>query len=339
MKTILGLWGAVLIVGLAGPARADDQARGWKWLAQSDQIQSQSTLWDDRFGDGKDRWKTGGVSQSVILPEHALGRHAWFAGRASALEINLRAVLMTPDDTANKGIDRKDRPYAQYAGLGVYLRSVARPRPLGRNLSLQIEDRAGVELGWQGQPLPLFELQKAVHAMTGTQGNMGNPRDTIGGEPLVNLEGRRSWRLHIDGPAHDTEIAPFIQGSLGMREDSLRAGADLLVGSALAGRTWGSEPATGAVIAGNSLRHRGFDWTAFVGGDVGYVAWDAFLGGGIATHGRKVARKELVGRARAGVFLDLGRAGIGFSLNWLSPEFETQPTGQLIGAIQFNYRF
>ena len=339
MKTIRMFTGAALIAAAAASAQAGEQQDGWRWLAERHEIETQGVFWNDRYGDGKDRWKTGGITQSYIFPERIFTDNPWLEGRATAIEINLRAQVMTPDDTSNTGVDPDDRPYAQYAGIGLYGRSIAEPRPFSARLGLQVEDRAGIEIGWQGDPLPFFEVQEALHGMTGSGGDMGNSADIIDGEILANLEGRRTWRLHAAGEARDIELAPFVQGSLGMREVSLRAGADLFIGSALEGRTWGSDLATGAVIAGESMHRQGFNWVAFVGGDVGYVAWDAFLDGGFAADGRSVDRAEIVGRARAGLLLEYGRVGLAFSVNWLSAEFESQPEGQLIGAIQLKYRF
>jgi len=178
--------------------------------------------------------------------------------------------------------------------------------------------------------------------MTGTNGDAGNLSNTIDGELLVNLEARRSWRFHIDGSGagarRDLEFAPFVQTSLGMRENSLRAGGDFFVGSALEGRTWGSDLSTGAVMAGASMPRQGFNWTVFFGGDVGYIASDAFLDGGFAGGGPSVPRRDIVGRARAGLLLEYNNLGVGFSLNWLGPEFRGQSDGQVVGAIQLKYR-
>lgn len=330
---------AAFLVLAAGPVRAEDAAEGWKWLATTNEIETHGAIWNDRIGDGKDRWKSGGLTQSVILPEHVFSDQPWFEGRASALELNGRAVVMTPDNTADAKANPNDRPYAQYAGVGLYLRSIARPRPLGPGLALQNEVRVGIEAGWQGDPLPLFDVQNGIHAMTGLAKTSANPTNTIDSEFLVNLEGRHTWRLHWDGPQRDVELTPFVQGSLGMRETSLRVGADLIVGDALEGRTWGNDLATGALLAGASMPRKGFHWTFFTGADLGYVASDAFLDGGFAANGPSVPRERLVPRARAGVLLEYDKLGVGYSLNWLGKEFRGQPGGQVIGALQIKYRF
>ncbi len=84
-------------------AFAGDMATGWDWLAATDEIQTEGVFWDDFFGDGKDRWKTGGITQSYVFPEHIFSNGNWLKGRASALELNVRALVMTPDDTAFAG--------------------------------------------------------------------------------------------------------------------------------------------------------------------------------------------------------------------------------------------
>ena len=75
------------------------------------------------------------------------------------------------------------------------------------------------------------------------------------------------------------------------------------------------------------------------GGEVGYIGSDAFLDGGFAGHGPSVERRDIVARARVGILLEYDNLGIGFSLNWLGQEFQSQGEGQVIGALQIKYRF
>ncbi|MFQ5567520.1 MAG: lipid A-modifier LpxR family protein, partial [Paracoccaceae bacterium] len=230
-----GFRAALVAFVAATPAHAENAAEGWDWLATTNEIQTEGVIWNDRFGDGQDRWKTGGITQSYVFPEHIFSDENWFAGRASSLEINVRALVITPDNTAYAGVNSDDRPFAQYAAAGVYLRSITRPGALTPITTVQEEDRIGVEIGWQGEPLPLFDIQSSLHGAAGTGGDAANLSNIIGGEMLVNLEARRTWRLHIAGTERDLEFAPFVQTSLGMRENSLRAGGDFFGGSALEG--------------------------------------------------------------------------------------------------------
>ena len=308
---------------------------GGEWLAADETLQTEGVIWNDRIGDGRDRWKTGGITQSYILPERMFSDEPWIEGWASALELSARALVITPDNTAFAGVDRADRAFAQYLGLGFHMRGTSRPRTIAPDLEMQTEARAGIEFGWQGDPLPLFDIQDALHGAADTGGSAANLSNSIDNGFLVNLEARQTWRFHVDGKGQDIQFAPFVQTSLGMRENSLRVGGDVFVGSALAGRTWGADLATSAVMAGASVPRQGFNWTVFTGGDIGYVASDAL----VDTEGPGVARRDITGRARAGLLVEYDNVGVGFSLNWLSPEFDGQPHGQILGAVQLKYRF
>jgi len=133
------------------------------------------------------------------------------------------------------------------------------------------------------------------------------------------------------------QIAPYVQASAGMRENSVRVGSDVILGSSLEARTWNADPATGILTPGGARSRNGFNWLAWVGGDVGYIASDALLDGGFDGSGPSVDREALSARARAGIVLEYGNFALGYSVTWLSPEFSTQPTGQVIGAIQLRF--
>ena len=181
---------ALFALAIATPAHAQSPAQnmteGWDWLATTSEIQAEGVFWNDRYGDGKDRWKTGGITQSYVFSEHIFSKDNWFEGRVSVLEFNVRALLITPDDTSFTGINADDRPYAQYAAVGVYLRSIARPEALTPAVDMQTEDRVGVEVGWQGDPLPPFELPN-------TDGALVRSGDLLANEPLVVTVYRGEW--------------------------------------------------------------------------------------------------------------------------------------------------
>ena len=77
----------------------------------------------------------------------------------------------------------------------------------------------------------------------------------------------------------------------------------------------------------------------WVGADVGYVATDAFLDGGFDGNSASVDRNEVTARARIGVMGEYENFAVSYSVNWLSAEFDGQPEGQVIGALQIKYRF
>lgn len=307
---------------------------GYRWLSENDEILREGIIWNDRLGDGKDRYKSGGLTHGLVIPERRIGGAPWFDGHHSSLELQARGFVATPDNTSTIPA-ANDRPFVQYAGIGAYLRTIERPGAVGRRLTRSVENRLGMELGYQGDPLPFFELQDLLHA-----GGSTRPASmTLDGEALINFEARQTWRFHQQLRDTDLEIAPFLQASAGMRENSLRVGGDIIYGSSLEGRLWNNDLAVGAMIPGGSSPRPGPNWTVWLGGDVGYVASDAFLDGGFSGDGLSVPREEVTGRIRAGIMLEVDDIALGYSLTWLSEEFENQAHSQVIGALTIKYRF
>lgn len=308
---------------------------GFRWMSENTQILREGVVWNDRFGDGKDRYKTGGLTQSWLVPERRISDGRWFEDHASALELQARGFVATPDNTEFGGAPG-DRPFVQYAGVGAYLRTVSRPDRIGPITTQSFETRVGVEIGYQGDPLPFFELQEAIH---GEDSLLISPNNSIDGEILANFEARRTARFHFSMRDADFEVAPYAQVSAGMRETSGRVGADMIYGSDLDGWTWNHEPAIGALIPGGSMPRDDAYWMVWAGGDVGYVAADAFLDGGFAGNGPSVDREDITSRFRAGVLLGFGDVAMAYSITFLSPEFSQQSQGQVIGAVSLKYNW
>ena len=331
----IGLAGLASIATIMGPARADTASDGFRWLSETDEIHREGAIWNDWLGDGNDRYKSAGVTQSWVIPEIRMSQERWIEGNTSALELQVRGFIATPDNTEIGGAPG-DRPFAQYAGVGAHLRTMQRPVRMGAQTFVWQETRAGVEVGYQGEPLPFFEIMEMVH---GEGGVLITPTNTIDGELLANLEARRTLRIHMDLPTADLQFAPFVQGSAGMRENSARLGMDVIYGGNLAGRTWNHDPAIGTMMPGASKPKKGYQWAVWVGGDVGYVATDAMLDGGFSGDGPSVTKERVTTRFRTGFLFGYDPIAFSYTVTWLSPEFTQQPQGQLVGAITVKYRF
>ena len=308
---------------------------GFRWLSETEEIYREGTIWNDWLGDGNDRYKSAGLTQSWVIPESRISEERWIDGHASALELQIRGFIATPDNTEIGGAPG-DRPFAQYAAAGAYLRTVERPRRIGAQTMYWQETRAGVEIGYQGEPLPFFEIMESIH---GQGGVLVTPTNTIDGELLANLEARQTLRIHMDLSDSDLEFAPYVQASVGMRENSARLGMDVIYGEDLEGRTWNHDPAIGTMMPGASGPSKGFYWALWFGGDVGYVATDAFLDGGFDGDGPSVRKERVTTRFRTGFLFGYDPVAIAYSVTWLSPEFANQPQGQLVGALTVKYRF
>ena len=330
---------STLIAAFALPAHANDRDIDdtFTWISETQDIQAEGIIWNDRFGDGKDRYKTGGMTQSWLLPESVLLDEPLFTGHAVALELQGRGFIATPNNTSAP--TTSDRPFAQYVGVGGFLRTFGAPSFVNPRITQSIEHRVGVEIGFQGEPLPLFEIQEALHGATGAGAMAMTSANTLDSEVLVNLEAKRTYRYHMDLGETEIDVAPYTMGSFGMRENSVRIGTDVVVGSSLSARTWNHDPAIGALIPGGSKPRDGVNWMSWIGGDLGYVASDAFLDGGFDGSGPSVNREEITARVRAGVMAEYDNFAVSYSVSWLSPEFTAQAEGQLIGAFQIKYRF
>ena len=306
---------------------------GFRWLSENEEILPEGIIWNDAIGDGKDRYKSGGITQGWMIPEGRLTDEPWLPGFASGLEVQLRAFIATPENTFQP--TPESRPFAEYAGFGTYFRTVGAPRMLARDLTRSVEFRGGIELGIIGDPVPLLELQDLLHTndVGKTQAN------TLGREFLANAEARYTWRFHQQLNDTDLEFAPFIQGSAGMRENSLRLGGDIIYGSSLEGRLWNHDLATGAMIPGGSQRREGPQTAIWLGGDVGFIGSDALLDGGFNGEGRRVGREPVTGRLRAGILFDFEDVALGYSLTLLTEEFDTQTHSQVIGALTIKVRW
>ena len=325
---------AALATLAATAAHADEATPDtYTWMHETRDVMGEGLLWNDRLGDGRDRLKTGGLTQSVLLPESLFSDDPWFGGRAAAVELQGRVLAITPDFLAG-GV----RPHAQYAGAGIYLRTFGEARPVA-GAQLSVEDRVGIELGYRGDALPIFEIQDALHEGMGMAVPGRAPGSALDPAAHINAEARRTWRFATGFAGHDVDIAPFAALSAGTRENALRAGADVILGSSLAARTWNHDPATGALIPGGSAPREGAHWTVWAGGEVGLVASDALIEGEVGGLPGMADPAPVTARLRAGVQLEWSGIALTYSLAWLSPEVEHQDGGQLIGGVQLKVRF
>lgn len=320
-------------LGFGAVAEAGTARDGYRWLSANEEVLREGVIWNDAIGDGKDRYKSGGVTHGWVIPDVRFTQNPWYDDRVAAVELQLRGFVATPENTENPAAG--DRPFAEYAAAGLYLRTIGLPETVGPALTLSTEDRIGFELGALGGPVPFFEIQDFLH-----NGSVNvTPATELDGQLLVNLEGRRTWRYHQQLNDTDLEIAPFIQASAGMRENSIRVGGDVIYGSSLEGRLWNMDMATGAMIPGGSAPRTGPNIMVWLGADVGYVASDALLDGGFFAEGPSVDHEPITGRVRAGIMYEMDEVALAYSLTWLSEEFEGQAHSQVIGALTLKLRF
>jgi hypothetical protein len=115
-------------------------------------------------------------------------------------------------------------------------------------------------------------------------------------------------------------------------ETLLRAGGDVVIGGAWDGALMLRDTGTGQRYAGVSGGNRGLSFT--LGGDVARMFGSAYLpDGGAAVLS---AHRE---RLRAGVAWQGEKAGAFYGLTYLSPEFDGQDEGQVLGSVRVDFQF
>jgi hypothetical protein len=134
--------------------------------------------------------------------------------------------------------------------------------------------------------------------------------------------------------APNLTLRPFVEGQWGY-ETLIRAGADLTIGRFGQGALQVRDVVTGHRVAGIRAPDGGAPGLSVVlGGDVARVGDSALL----PEDGAAVLRRDRM-RLRAGLHWQGQRSDVFYGVTWLSPEFEDQREGQLVGALQLRLRF
>lgn len=268
---------------------------------------------NDALGDGQDRWRTGGSVTSRVRGPSWGGELPAEPGQI--LEFRLRTDIIAPANivTAAPG----DRRYAGTVSMGLHT-----------HFSMgQVEAVVGADLVVIGPQTGLGRFQTRVHEALGLEvpGVLG---DQIGNQvwPSMTIEVGQSFRL-----GHRVTVRPFVEAQSGT-ETLLRAGGDVVIGGAWQGALMLRHTTTGQRYAGVSGENRGLSFT--LGGDVARVFNSAYLPDGGAA-----VLSDVRSRVRAGVEWQGARLDAFYGLTYLSPEFEGQDEGQVLGSVRVDFSF
>ena len=268
---------------------------------------------NDALGDGNDRWRTGAYSVSRLRGYRWSGALPETPG--DILEFRLRAETIAPSNLQVP--DPTDRRYVGALSLGMQTHFVWK----GMQASL------GGGLTFTGPQTGIGGFQSWAHDLMGLE-----PPQVLDDQiedavyPGVSAEIGRDLAL-----ADGVTLHPFVAAEAGV-ETLARIGGDILIGKA-GGALFLRDTATGH-------RYRGIAGTGgtamsfTVGGDLAHVFDSALL-----PDGGTVTLTENRGRLRAGVQWQGERAAVFYGLTYLSPEFDEQPEGQILGSLNVNLRF
>ena len=286
------------------PASGEDRVTlGWGRLFSNDAI-----------GDGKDRWRTGGYQVSRV---RGLG---WNGSLPDApgelLEFRASGQLLAPEDLVSPPLT--DRRYAAMLSFGMHTHYDWR----GNDVSL------GADLVFTGPQTGISNFQKWIHNMIGlpkplvVDHQIGN-----GIYPTFVAEFGRNMAVN-----DRISLRPFVEAQAGV-ESLVRVGGDLVIGTLGRDDLMLRDGATGQ-------RYRAVEGTrdnsvSFVlGGDLAQVFDSALL-----PENGMAKRSEDRSRLRAGVHWQGQKASAFYGLTYLSPEFDQQSSGQVVGSLNLNLKF
>lgn len=269
---------------------------------------------NDALGDGHDRWRTGGyqvsyvrgVSFDGVLPER-LGE---------LLEFRASSQILAPANLTSAAPG--DRRYAGVLAFGAHSQVDWR----GNDVSL------GGDLVILGPQTGISNFQKWIHNA------MGQPEplvvaDQIGNGVYPTISGEIGRQMAFGD--HVT-LRPFAEAQAGV-ETFVRVGGDLVIGDFGKGAVMVRDAVSGQRYrAVESAHNEGI--SLVMGADVARMFDSALLPAG----GPAVMNEERH-RLRAGMHWQGKKASVFYGVSYLSPEFEAQPEGQVVGALNLNLKF
>ena len=283
-------------------------------LAETRQMLGWGRLFDnDALGDLKDRWHSGNYTVSIVRGRDWNGILP--AQFGAILEYRISGGTITPSDLESPAPD--DRRYVGPLSLGVHT-----------HLDWKgFETSLGADLVLTGPQTGIGDFQSWLHSVL----NVPKPdqSDQIGNDfhPTVNAELGRSFAI-----SDAMTMRPFMAAQAGV-ETYVRAGGDLVIGSFGKGSLMLRDEVTGQryrAVDGAHIPAMSFT----LGGDVARVFDSAYL-----PEGGAAVMTDTRARIRAGVQWQGEQASAFYGLTYLSPEFDSQPEGQVVGSLNVNLRF
>ena len=271
---------------------------------------------NDQIGDGSDRWRSGSYTVSRVRGPSWNGYQS--AAFGDVLELRGMASVIAPMNLTTPALT--DRRYAGVLSLG-----------LATHFGWQGSEVAlGSELAMTGPRTGIGSFQKWFHNLAGiTPPSAGVLGAQIGTRLYPGLNGEMG-RTFTYGTS--VQARPFVEARAGI-ETLVRIGGDITIGHLGRDDLMLRDTTTGqrfrAVEGG---RDEGFSLT--LGGDMARVFDSALLPSG----GAAIASDDSY-RLRAGLHWQGKRASTFYGVTYLSPEFEQQPEGQVVGALSLHLRF
>jgi hypothetical protein len=268
---------------------------------------------NDFLGDGQDRWHSTSYVISELRGLNADGHTPTAFGQL--LEYRLRGEVIAPANLQAPAA--QDRPYAGVLAYGLH-------SYMGEGDD--VLNRIGVDVVAVGPQTGLGQFHNWVHERLGTAGPDLETQLPNAIYPTVSGEIANSIQFGV------VELRPFAEAQIGV-ETFARLGADVFWGGRDDDQLRLRDVTTGQLY-NSAGEHTGPDVEFMLGADIAHVWSSEYLP---ATDGYVVEPVRF--RGRAGVQVSAPQADMFYGVTWLGPEFEAQPSGQLVGSLNVNLRF
>lgn len=269
---------------------------------------------NDFFGDGKDRWQTGSLSTSRLYGSLSSGQVPTAFG--DLIEIRLQDQVISPNDTTSA------RPDRQWAGVYSFgLHSHFRDNVFRYSL--------GIDLNILGPQTGLFDFQEKLHERIGNAPFNDAIKDTaISDQVKISALTEVAYPFEFGQQANG---AVFGEVRTGL-EDIARIGFDMSIGKDHFAPIKVRDTVTGQLYTVIPDSKPSF-YVSF-GADTAKIGRSVFFQD--PTIATALPNRH---RVRASLNWGAGRAFGFFGLTWLSPEFEGQKSGQIVGSWQTQIKF
>lgn len=298
---------AALLGSLCAPLAAQERDRTFVGYGR--------LLTNDLLGDGHDRWQTGSLQTSRVWAPHRSDIVPTRFG--DMIEFRLNAQVTAPWDLTRRAFG--DRKFGTALTFGVHTHF----QPNHWEYSL------GLETSILGKKNGLETIQSTIHDLVGAdQPSQFVTKNQIKSQVLLGGVAEASRDFDF---SDRLRMVPFAELRLGM-ESLVRFGADINIGH-IAKRDFAIRDAvTGFKYA--TVIHPEQGTSFILGADTAFVQNSAFLpsdGWAQLTNIRH--------RVRAGVLHKGKRIDWFYGATWLSPEFDQQASGQIVGSLRIDLKF
>lgn len=301
--TFRALFATLLLAVLPAASHAEERVTlGWGRLFDNDAL-----------GDLHDRWHSGSYTVSVLRGPEWQGALPSRAG--DLLEFRFSGSTITAENLTSPALD--DRRYAAPLSLGLRTHLYWRG----------FETTLGADLVAFGPQSGVGGFQTWLHDIL----NVGKPDLTnqLGNAFYPTISGELARGFEI---SDQVSVRPFVSAQAGV-ETMVRAGGDVVIGSFGKGGLLLRDDTTGQRYKGiQGDTSAGLSFT--LGGDLAHVFSSALL-----PEGGAVTASDTRGRLRAGLAWQGQTSSAFYGVTYLTPEFDSQPEGQLVGSVNLNLRF